>query len=143
MASIDSSSRPTRSSARRKGLGRPATMEAAPAAGSVRPSGPTSRSERVRAVLARVRAWMVVLPVDFALLALPAMLGHAAVRAHSRWRCWGCPADGGRYRARLHLSVLDELPSLLGRLLTAGAIVATVIALRHEQDAVTPSSSTR
>ena len=44
---------------------------------------------------------------------------------------------GGRYRARLHLSVLDELPSLLGRLLTAGAVVAIVIALRHEQESVT------
>ncbi len=43
----------------------------------------------------------------------------------------------GRYRARLHLSVLDELPALLGNLFTASAIVATVIALRHEQDEVT------
>jgi len=43
----------------------------------------------------------------------------------------------GRYRARLHLSVLDELPTLLSKLLTAGAVVATVIALRHEQWSVT------
>ena len=56
-----------------------------------------------------------------------------------RWRCsgWLLLTGGGRYRARLHLSVLDELPTLLGRLLTAAAVVATVIALRHEQDAVT------
>jgi exopolysaccharide biosynthesis polyprenyl glycosylphosphotransferase len=44
---------------------------------------------------------------------------------------------GGRYRARLHLSVLDELPGLLTQLLTAAALVATVSALRHDQDAVT------
>ncbi|MCA1672214.1 MAG: sugar transferase [Actinobacteria bacterium] len=46
-------------------------------------------------------------------------------------------SGGGRYRARLHLSVLDELPTLIGKILTAAAIVATVIALRHEQEAVT------
>jgi exopolysaccharide biosynthesis polyprenyl glycosylphosphotransferase len=44
---------------------------------------------------------------------------------------------GRRYRARLHLSVLDDLPGLIGRLLTAAALVATVIALRHEQESVT------
>lgn len=43
----------------------------------------------------------------------------------------------GRYRARLHLSVLDELPALVGNLLTAAAVVATVTALRHEQAGVT------
>lgn len=45
-------------------------------------------------------------------------------------------SGAGRYRARLHLSVLDELPLLVSRLLTACAVVATVIALRHEQNAV-------
>ena len=46
-------------------------------------------------------------------------------------------SDGRRYRARLHLSVLDELPTLIAELLTAAAVVATVIALRHDQDSVT------
>ena len=46
-------------------------------------------------------------------------------------------SDGRRYRARLHLSVLDELPTLIAKLLTAAAVVATVIALRHDQDSVT------
>jgi exopolysaccharide biosynthesis polyprenyl glycosylphosphotransferase len=139
MTSIDSSSRPNRSAARRKGPGRPTTMEAVPAVGTAKPSGPPSRSERVRAVLSRVRAWMVVLPVDFILLALPALWAPQQTRAHLAMAVLGLAllTGGGRYRARLHLSVLDELPSLLGRLLTAGAIVATVIALRHEQDAVT------
>ncbi len=43
----------------------------------------------------------------------------------------------GRYRARLHISVLDDLPGLLGNMLTAAAIVATAIAIRHEQAGVT------
>ena len=43
----------------------------------------------------------------------------------------------GRYRARLHLSVLDELPALVGNLLTAAAVIATIIAVRHQQAAVT------
>ncbi|WP_448611159.1 sugar transferase [Geodermatophilus sp. URMC 60] len=43
----------------------------------------------------------------------------------------------GHYRARLHLSVLDELPNLLSRLLTAAAVVATAVVFRHEQEAVT------
>lgn len=41
-----------------------------------------------------------------------------------------------RFRARLHLSVLDELPAVVGRLLVAAAVVAVVVALRHEQEAV-------
>ena len=44
--------------------------------------------------------------------------------------------SGGRHWARLHLSVLDDLPFLLGKLLVASAIVSTVIALRHERDSV-------
>ena len=41
------------------------------------------------------------------------------------------------YRARLHLSVLDELPWLFTRFCAAVAIVATITALRHETTAVT------
>ena len=90
-------------------------------------------------LLARVRAWMVVLPVDGALLAVPALWAPQQWRAHVSMAVLGLVllTGGVRYRARLHLSVLDELPMLVGRLLTAAAIVATVIALRHEQDAVT------
>jgi exopolysaccharide biosynthesis polyprenyl glycosylphosphotransferase len=82
---------------------------------------------------------MVVLPVDVALLALPAVWAPMQMRAHLSMALLGLAllTGGGRYRARLHLSVLDELPSLVGRLLTAGAVVAIIIALRHEQDAVT------
>src|SRR6195952_4998967 len=88
--------------------------------------------------LSRVRAWMLVIPVDAAMLLAPilwtqdqikAVLSMAALSMLLLWR--------GRYRARLHLSVLDELPHILGNLLTAAAVIATVIALRHEQDMVT------
>jgi exopolysaccharide biosynthesis polyprenyl glycosylphosphotransferase len=40
---------------------------------------------------------------------------------------------GGRYVPRLHLSVLDELPAILTRLLTAVAAVSTVILYLHQK----------
>ncbi|WP_041313201.1 sugar transferase [Mycobacterium sp. JS623] len=45
-------------------------------------------------------------------------------------------AGGVGYRARLHLSVLDELPTILSRLLTAAAVVASIIVYLHEREAV-------
>ncbi|MEU8260765.1 sugar transferase [Micromonospora sp. NPDC048999] len=39
---------------------------------------------------------------------------------------------GGLYHARRHVSILDELPSLCGRLLASAAVVAMIAALRHE-----------
>ncbi len=93
---------------------------------------------RFAAVVGKVRAWMVVLPVDAAMLMLP------IIWTLEQWKAIVVMAGlsvlllkGDRYRARLSLSVLDELPSLLGRMLIAAAMVATVIALRHEQEEVT------
>lgn len=91
-----------------------------------------------RPLLSRIRAWMVVAPVDLVLLATPLLW------SPGQWKAIVVMAlssvvllnAGGRYRARLFLSVLDEIPMLLGRLFTAAALVATVIALRHEQEAV-------
>jgi exopolysaccharide biosynthesis polyprenyl glycosylphosphotransferase len=85
-----------------------------------------------------VRAWMVVPPVDAAMLAAPALWAPGQAKAHVATALLGLLllTGGTRYRARLHLSVLDELPTLLARLLTAVAVVATVTALRHEQEAV-------
>jgi exopolysaccharide biosynthesis polyprenyl glycosylphosphotransferase len=90
-------------------------------------------------VLSRVRAWMLVLPVDAVLLAAPVLWAPQQWRAHVTMTLLGLVllTGGTRYRARLHLSVLDELPTLLARLLTAAAVIAAVIALRHEQEAVT------
>jgi exopolysaccharide biosynthesis polyprenyl glycosylphosphotransferase len=42
---------------------------------------------------------------------------------------------GVRYRARLHLSVLDELPTILTRLLTAAGAVALVLVWLHQPTA--------
>jgi exopolysaccharide biosynthesis polyprenyl glycosylphosphotransferase len=87
----------------------------------------------------KTKAWMVVLPVDVLALSAPIIWlpqharGILAMAALSMLLLSG----GGRYRARLHVSVLDELPIVLGRLLTACAVVATVFALRHEQAEVT------
>ena len=82
---------------------------------------------------------MVVLPIDLALLLSPVLWAPQQPKAHVFMAILSLLllTGGGRYRARLHLSILDELPSLLSRLLTAAAIIATIIALRHEQDDVT------
>jgi exopolysaccharide biosynthesis polyprenyl glycosylphosphotransferase len=89
-------------------------------------------------VLDHIRAWMVVLPVDVTLLLAPILW------APELFKAIVCMAvlsilllSDGRYRARLHLSVLDDLPSISAKLLIAAAIIATVIALRHDQASVT------
>jgi exopolysaccharide biosynthesis polyprenyl glycosylphosphotransferase len=86
-----------------------------------------------------MKAWMVVLPVDLITLSVPAIWApqHAKGILSMAVLSLLLLTGGGRYRARLHLSVLDELPLLLGRLLAAGAIVATVFAVRHDQEEVT------
>jgi len=81
-----------------------------------------------------MRAWMITGPVDLAALLAPLAL------TDQYWRgtlfTAGLTicifASGGLYRARRHMSILDELPSLCGRLLASAAIVAIVAALRHE-----------
>jgi exopolysaccharide biosynthesis polyprenyl glycosylphosphotransferase len=81
---------------------------------------------------------MVVLPVDALLLLAPVLWSPEQYRAVVATAAASVlmVTGGGRYRARLHLSVLDELPGLVGRLMVAAAAVAAVIALRHDQEAV-------
>ena len=81
---------------------------------------------------------MVVAPVDLVLLLMPLSWSPGQPKAIVSMAVLSLVLlnVSGRYRARLYLSVLDELPALLGKLLTAAAVVATVIALRHEQEAV-------
>ena len=82
---------------------------------------------------------MVVLPVDGMMLLLPILW------TPQQWKAIVVMTglslllltNGEHYRARLHLSLLDELPTLVSKLLTAAAAVAVVIALRHEQESVT------
>jgi hypothetical protein len=79
----------------------------------------------------RIRAWMVVLPTDALLLIAPILWTPSWSRRSSVMAALSVLLlNEGRYRARLHLSVLDELPTLASRILIAAAIIATVIALR-------------
>jgi len=94
---------------------------------------------RARGLFGRVRAWMIVIPVDAILLMTPVLWTPEQFKAIAFMTALSLLliVERGRYRARLHMSVLEELPNLLGNLLTAAAVIATVIALRHEQDLVT------
>lgn len=88
--------------------------------------------------LGRVRAWMLVPVVDFALIVTP-----LAWRPHQYHGVIMMAVlatvlltGGSRYRARLHLSVLDELPTILTRMLTAAAAVSAAILYMDQREAV-------
>jgi exopolysaccharide biosynthesis polyprenyl glycosylphosphotransferase len=74
---------------------------------------------------------MIVLPVDVVALMSPVVADRRYLGAFLLltglvlWICF----SGGRLRAKLHLSVLDEFPHLLGRLLAAVAVVGTALSL--------------
>jgi exopolysaccharide biosynthesis polyprenyl glycosylphosphotransferase len=89
--------------------------------------------------VAKLKAWMLVLPVDVAALCIPLVWTPGYYKAFLSMAALSLLllTGGGRYRARLHVSVLDDLPIVLSRLLAAGAVVATVFAIRHEEIAVT------
>ena len=100
---------------------------------------PSAQDEpAVKRLLGRVRAWMVVPVVDFTLIVVPlAWRPHqthavVALAVLGTLLLTGC----GRYRARLHLSVLDELPTILTRLLAATTAVVSVILYLHQREAV-------
>src|SRR6476646_8590663 len=81
----------------------------------------------VRRFVAGIRAWMVLPTVDALLLLTPALWRPQQFKA---WIAFSLLSllfitGGERFRARLHLSVLDELPGLIGRMLMAAAVVAT------------------
>ena len=110
----------------------PAARPAPPGTGTtlVLPYIGSPASRRTR----RLRAWMLVAPIDLLSLLVP-----LAYSIHY-WRGTIVAAGlatvffavGGHYRPRRHLSFLDELPSLCGRLLAAIAIVAIIAAIRHD-----------
>lgn len=89
-------------------------------------------------LLSRIRAWMLVLPTDFVLMLVPIAWRPHQIHAEVMMALLGVflLSGGGRYRARLHLSVLDELPTILTRLLTAAATVTLLIALFFQREAV-------
>lgn len=87
------------------------------------------------------RASMVVPVVDFALMVTPIVWRPYQIHAVVAMAILGSVllSGGGlrRYRARLDLSVLDDLPTIVTQLLAAVAAVAAVLCLRSD-DAVTP-----
>ncbi|GAA3248382.1 sugar transferase [Dactylosporangium siamense] len=101
-------------------------------------SAPTSGVRYPRRWFAPLRAWMVVLPVDLAALVGPILMNPLYLRALGVMAVLtvGLLANGGFYRPRLHLSFLDDLPSLTGRFLVAAGLVACVVALRHDRTSV-------
>ena len=108
------------------------------------PTAGGSRAAAYRSVelgfLGRLRAWMLVLPVDFLLMLAPLWWRPhqfhlvVAMAVLATFLLTG----GVRYCARLHLSVLDEFPTIFGRLLTAaGAVALTVLYLDQKSAVVT------
>ncbi|MEZ0342870.1 sugar transferase [Mycobacterium sp. pV006] len=98
---------------------------------------PDKRNAAMR-FLGGIHAWMVVPVVDFALILTPlawrppqptSVLTLAALATLLL-------IGSGGYKARLHLSVLDELPFLITRLLTAVAAVSAIILYLHQKTQV-------
>jgi exopolysaccharide biosynthesis polyprenyl glycosylphosphotransferase len=89
----------------------------------------SSTARKTRAL----RVWMMSLPIDVVAFSLPAI--HYQYHWKSILTAAGLSAalfaTGGLYRARRHLSILDQLPTLIGRMLVACALVSIVVAMRH------------
>ncbi|WBB70633.1 sugar transferase [Micromonospora sp. WMMD812] len=112
----------------------PAPEKAATRAGldttAVLPYASSRASKNTRGL----RAWMLTAPIDVVALLTPLLL------SQNYWR--GTLANaaltvtffaaGGLYRARRHVGILDELPSIGGRLLASAAVVAIIAAERHD-----------
>ena len=81
---------------------------------------------------------MVLAPVDAAAVAAPALWAPGYLKALLVLAGLSLVLllEPGQRPARLHLSLLDELPGLVGRLLVAVAAVALVHVLRHDGAAV-------
>jgi exopolysaccharide biosynthesis polyprenyl glycosylphosphotransferase len=100
---------------------------------------PAADHERVAVrLLSSIRAWMVVPVVDFAIVMAPLAWRPPQINAMVMLAVLATLllTGGGRYISRLHLSVLDELPSIVTRLLTAVAAVSAAILYVHEKSEV-------
>jgi exopolysaccharide biosynthesis polyprenyl glycosylphosphotransferase len=88
--------------------------------------------------LGSIRAWMLVPVVDLVLIMLPLVWRPTQVHAVVTMAVLAIlfMTGGGGYRARLHLSVLDELPTILTRMATATAAVAALTLVLQEREAV-------
>ncbi len=97
---------------------------------TVMPYAGTTVARRTR----RLRAWMLTLPLDLLGFLVPLCWSHdhwkgIVVAAGLTLTLF---ATGGLYQARRHLSFLDALPNLSGRLLVATAVVGIFVAERHD-----------
>jgi hypothetical protein len=101
-------------------------------------SEPAENLRRGERLLRRIRSWILVPLVDFVLIMIPLAWRPNQIHAVLTMALLATMllTGGGRHRARLHLSVLDELPTLLTRLLTATAAVASIALYLHQRDAV-------
>ncbi|MFG2056725.1 sugar transferase [Micromonospora sp. NPDC048930] len=111
-------------------------LDAAPRSGpditAVLPYAGSRASSRTR----WLRGWMMTAPVDIAALLAPLLVTQHFWRGTLAMAALTVTifAAGGLYVARRHISILDELPSICGRLLAAAAVVAIIAALRHESE---------
>jgi exopolysaccharide biosynthesis polyprenyl glycosylphosphotransferase len=116
--------------------GDPATVvppvDAGQASTLVLPHAGTRTARRTRGL----RAWMLTVPVDLAAMLAPLAwaVGHWKGTIFAAILTVAIFATGGLYRGRRHMSILDELPSLVGRLLVAAAVVAVIFSQRHDTE---------
>lgn len=96
------------------------------------------RTLRVVPYLSRVRAWMVIPTVDFVMMLAPLAWRPPQLLSSLTMAVLGTLllTGGGRYVAPLHLSVLDELPTIVTRLLAAVGAVAGVLLYLHQDSRV-------
>ena len=96
------------------------------------------KTGRSKPLLGRIRAYMVVPVVDVAMMLAPLAWRPPQVLSTLAFAVLGTLllTGGTKYTARMHLSVLDELPTILTRLLAATAVVSTAILCTHQKIAV-------
>lgn len=115
---------------RQRSVPEPDRPDPMPAATTVLPYAGSGASKRTR----RLRAWMITAPVDVAALLAPLLYTQLYWRGTLFLAALTVTifAAGGLYHARRHVSLLDELPSLCGRLLASSAVVSMIAAMRHD-----------
>ena len=81
-----------------------------------------------------LRAWMLTAPVDLLAMLAPLLLTQQFWKGtlFTAALTVAIFALTGLYKGRRHMSILDELPSLCGRLLASASVVAIIAAERHD-----------
>ncbi|GAS93704.1 exopolysaccharide biosynthesis polyprenyl glycosylphosphotransferase [Mycolicibacterium canariasense] len=120
-----------------KHIADPTTSPPAHMATSAR-TGTIDKTASGRPLLSRIRGYMVVPVIDCAMILAPLAWRPPQVLSMLALAVLGVLllTGGTKYTAPLHLSVLDDLPTLLTRLLAATAVVATAILYTHQRIAV-------